>query len=120
MPSQLEHELPLECSTTPASLADSDCPPAWPSSLTAELMATENIRLLDPESRPASALGPTTLAWYVYRRASGRRRGSYAGPFDGPDAALAYLRDTLELEVLLLDVARRSSSLFRISRRLSS
>ena len=101
-------------------LADSDRPLAWPSSLTAELMAAENVRLLDPESRPASALGPTTLAWYVYRRASGRRRGSYAGPFDGPDAALAYVRDTLELEVLLLDEARRSSSLFRISRRLSS
>jgi hypothetical protein len=101
-------------------LADSDRPLAWPSSLTAELMAAENIRLLVPESRPASALGPTTLAWYVYRRASGRRRGSYASPFDGPDAALAYLRDTLELEVLLLDEAGRSISLFRSSRRLSS
>jgi hypothetical protein len=81
-------------------------------------MATENIRLLDPESRPANKPGPTTPAWYVYRRASGRRRGSFAGPFDGPDAALAYLRDALELELLLLDEAGRSSSLFRISRRL--
>ena len=67
------------------------------------------------EERPDA----TPRAWYVYRRAQGRRRGSYVGPFEGPDAALAYLRDAIELELLLLDEASRSSSLFRISRRAS-
>jgi hypothetical protein len=80
-------------------------------------MATENIHLLDTQSRSGVERAPGTSAWYVYRRPYGRRRGSFAGPFDGPDAALGYLRDALELELLLLDEAGRSSSIFRISRR---
>jgi hypothetical protein len=78
---------------------------------------TQNVHLVDTGSGPDGKPGATHTSWYVYRRAHGRRRGAYVGPFEGPDAALAHLRDAIELELLLLDEAGRSSSLFRVSRR---
>ncbi|MBV9326510.1 MAG: hypothetical protein JO352_22330 [Chloroflexi bacterium] len=77
----------------------------------------QNMHLVDTRSGPDGKPDATLGSWYVYRRANGRRRGSYVGPFEGPDAALAHLRDAIELELLLLDEAGRSSSLFRVSRR---
>jgi hypothetical protein len=82
----------------------------------ASIATARNVHLLDTRSgadpRPDALCG-----WYVYRRTHGRRRGSYVGPFEGPDAALAHLRDALELELLLIDETSRSSSLLRIIRR---
>lgn len=59
-------------------------------------------------------------AWYVYQRVFGRRRGTYLGPFDGPDAAIGHLSDLVEWELLLLDQQTPSSSTFRVVRRTSS
>src|SRR5438874_10676443 len=80
------------------------------------LMSADVVRLPD-RSMPAQAQpGPSSDGWYVYQRAAGRRRGVFIGPFDGPDAAVAHLRDMVELELLLLDGQVRTST-FRISRR---
>jgi hypothetical protein len=64
-------------------------------------------------------LQPESVAegWFVYQRQVGRRRGVFLGPFDGPDGAIAHLRDLVELELLLLDAKARSTSTFRITRR---
>jgi hypothetical protein len=80
-------------------------------------MSADVVRLSD---RSALAQAQPDLggdAWYVYQRAAGRRRGAFIGPFDGPDAAVAHLRDTVELELLLLDGQVRTSSTSRITRR---
>ena len=76
--------------------------------------------MLDTQAAPEAETSSGSSAWYVYRRALGRRRGSYTGPFDGPDGALAHVRDAMELELLLLDNIATSSSVFRIVRRLSA
>jgi hypothetical protein len=67
-------------------------------------------------------LQPESVAegWFVYQRQAGRRRGVYLGPFDAPDAAIAHLRDLVELELLLLDAQGRSTSTFRLTRRAAS
>ena len=60
---------------------------------------------------PAPACG-----WFVYHRAPGKHRGRYAGPLDDPDAALALLRRLVEIELLVMDSGRASST-YRIVRR---
>jgi len=75
----------------------------------------EPVRLSDRPFTPAADRD----RWYLYQRRPGRQRGSYAGPFDGPDAALQHLRSTVEIELLaLIDAPGRSSSSFRIVRSL--
>jgi hypothetical protein len=68
--------------------------------------------LVEPvQLQPESVAG----GWFVYQRQVGRRRGVYLGPFDGPDGAIAHLRDLVELELLVLDAQGRSTSTFRIT-----
>lgn len=78
-----------------------------------------NVRVLGTQVGAEVKLTGESSVWYVYRRVHGRRRGAHAGPFAGPDAALAYVRDAMELELLLLDDTAPSSSFFQIVRRLS-
>jgi hypothetical protein len=78
-----------------------------------------NVRVLGMQVGADVNLAGESSVWYAYRRLHGRRRGAYVGPFAGPDAALAYVRDAMELELLLLDDTAPSSSFFRIVRRLS-
>jgi hypothetical protein len=80
-------------------------------------MSAEVVRLPDWSTPTPAQPDPGTDAWYVYQRGTGQRRGVFSGPFDGPDAAVAHLRDLVELELLLLDGQVRTSSTFRISRR---
>jgi len=80
-------------------------------------MSAEVVRLLDRSTPAQVQVEPGADAWYVYQRGAGRRRGVFIGPFDGPDAAVAHLRDVVELELLLLDGQVRTSSTFRITRR---
>ena len=79
----------------------------------------DTVRLLDRSSaEPVNLqLQPVSEVWFVYQRQHGRRRGTYLGPFDGPDAAIAYLRDVVELELLLQDGQSRTTNMFRITRR---
>ena len=79
-----------------------------------------NVRVLGTQiGGEVNLIGESSL-WYAYRRLHGRRRSAYVGPFAGPDAALAYVRDAMELKLLLLDNTAPSSSFFRIVRRLSA
>lgn len=71
------------------------------------------VRLSDRSFTPAADRD----RWYLYQRLPGRQRGSYAGPFDGPDAALQHLRNTVEIELLaLIDAPGWSSSSFGLVR----
>ena len=66
----------------------------------------------------AAPLDPAPpVGWFVYHRASGQHRGRYEGPLDGPDAAIALLRQLVEIELLLLMDSGRASSTYRIVRR---
>lgn len=78
------------------------------------------VRVLGTQVGAEVKLTGESSVWHAYRRVHGRRRGAYVGPFAGPDAAPAYVRDTMELELLLLDDTAPSSSFFRIVRRLSA
>jgi len=84
------------------------------------LRNARQVHVLDAQAAPEAETSSGSSAWYVNRHAIGKRRGSYAGPFDGPDGALAYMRSATELELVLLDDTAPSSSVFRIVRRLSA
>ncbi len=65
----------------------------------------------------AAPLDPTPpCGWFVYHRAPGKHSGHYEVPLDGPDAAIALLRHLVEIELLLMDSGRTSST-YRIVRR---
>jgi hypothetical protein len=81
----------------------------------------DDVRFLSRSAAEAVQLQPqrASEAWFVYQRLAGRRRGMYLGPFEGPAAAIAHLRDVVELELLLLEGQSHSTSMFRITRRTS-
>ena len=65
----------------------------------------------------AAPLDPTpACGWFVDHRAPGKHRGRYEGPLDGPDAAIALLSHLVEIELLVMDSGRASST-YRIVRR---
>ena len=81
------------------------------------MSAAELVNLSDHLSPAEPQFSAALESWFVYIRVLGRRRGAYVGPFNGPDAAIAHLRDVVEMELLLFDTQVRSSSTFRIMRR---